>query len=423
MENIPDLLQIKVSKAKEELPEIARIVVDSINWKELILGMNNKFNSEQIENLSIETELLLCGIINTEDYPKELETRMKISKNEVNLLLSEMDRLIFKKMQEMVEDRIDKEEKISYSNKPLVADPHFLNLPKDIQGAIASSDWKEKVYNMSDKYKINIEQTGILEDITIKILAGSITPSQFENEIKSRIKIPEDKAKELIAEVNDSILKKIKEILVNGKVENDDNLIPLPPYAAKKEDTVPLPPPSYKTEIKETVKEKIEIPKELVINNDHHIVMGINKKVELVDSKADIFTKSNIGNDIYKEHGIEILSDDEVTTNTAIPIIKSENKIEYREELPVIQEIPKIQTPIINNPIKEINIETKKESAEPKLDMFDKSNIIANKLFVKTASESVVTDYSLPKISTEPILNKVQGEAPKVPHDPYHEEI
>jgi hypothetical protein len=414
MENTIDLLQIKIVKAKEELPEIARVVVDSINWKELILGMNNKFNSEQLENLSAETELLLCGIISTEEYPKELETRMKISKNEVNLLLNEMDRLIFKKMQEEVEDRIDKEEKILSTKRSLLTDPRFANMRKDIQQAIAASDWKEKIYNMADKYKINIEQTGLLEEITAKILAGSITPIQFERDVRSKIILPGDKIKEIISEINENVLKNIKEILVNSS--DEEVLVPLPPYKEKKEDTVPLPPPSYKNEAKEITKEKIIIPKELVINKDHHVIMDLNEKGELMDSSANIFTKSNIGNDIYKEHEIEILSDDEVTTSTVIPpIVKNENKIDYREELPTVPEIPKIQTPIIN--------EVKKESVESKLNMFDKSNIIANKLFAKTASESVVTDYSLQKVNPEPILNKEQSGAPTKAHDPYHEEI
>lgn len=414
MDNIPDLLQIKVSKAKEELPEIARIVVDSINWKELILGMNNKFNSEQLEHLSIETELLLSGIISTVDYPKELETRMKISKNEVNLLLNEMDRLIFKKMQEEVEDRINKEEKILSTKRSLLTDPRFVNMRKDIQQAIAASDWKEKIYNMSDKYKINIEQTGLLEEITAKILAGSINPTQFEVEIRSKIILPEDKIKEIISEINENILKNIKEILVNKS--DEEVMIPLPPYKEKKEDTVPLPPLSYKNEAKEIAKEKIVIPKELVINKDHHVIMDLNEKGEQVDSSSNIFTKSNIGNDIYKEHGIEILSEDEVTTSTVIPpVVKNEKKVDYREELPTVPEIPKVPTPMVN--------EVKKESVESKLNMFDKSNIIANKLFAKTASESVVTDYSLPKVSSEPLLNKEQSGAPTKAHDPYHEEI
>ena len=52
------------------------------------------------------------------------------------------------------------------------------------------------------------------------------------------------------------------------------------------------------------------------------------------------------------------------------------------------------------------------------------SNIISNKLFNNTASQTVVTDYSIPKINTkiEPI-STMQGSALSKPHDPYHEEI
>jgi len=422
MNNEIDLLQIKIAKAKEELPEIARVVIDSINWKELIFGMNNKFNSEQLEHLSIETELLLCGITSTEEYPKELETRMKISKNEVNLLLNELDRLIFKKMQEEVEDKIDKQEKILISNKPLILDPHFTKLPKDIQEAIAASDWREKVYNISDKYKINIEQTGILEEIVIKIMAGSITAIQFEDEIKTKIALPTDKTKELISEINENILKNIKEILVNKPEEKNEELVPLPPYVETKKNTdillknensfdePPLPPPAYKIEV--------AIPKEIIINKEIPAVMELNEDGELVSSKIPASENVNNSNDSYKEHGIEILSTEEnnISSHSIVPIIKKEEKVEYREEIPEQIEILNTGIP---SAIKKIE-----EPIPSRISSFDKKNIIESKLFAKTASQSVVTDYSIPKIgSILSPLNKIQASMPTKPHDPYHEEI
>ncbi len=416
MDNTTDLLQFKISKAKDELPEISRVVVDSVNWKEIILGMNNKYNSEQLEYLDIETELLLCGLINTESYPKELETRMKISKNEVNLLLNELDRLIFKKMQEEVEDKINKEEKILYSKKPLILDPHFVNMPKDIQEAIADSDWKEKIYNLADKYKINIEQTGILEDITTKIMAGLITPSQYEDEVRSKIILPEGKTRDLIFEVNESVLVKIKEILKSKKEEVKEALVPLPPYVAKKEDAVPLPPPAYKKEI---VIEKVEASKEIIVNKEVNNLISINTERESLESEISNLTKSikpSVGNDIYKEHGIEILSEDEVPSPKA-PIIKEIEKVEYREEIPTIEKVETI-TPVTNN-VKSDPVEI----PEVKVNNFDQSNIIANKLFNKTASQNIVTDYSIPKMNTQAQPFIPQGGAPTKPHDPYHEAI
>ena len=103
MENLINELKVKIEKARKELPTESVEAIDSINWKTIVSGMSEKYNSDQLENLTTETELLLCGLLSPEQYQKELELRMRISKNESTSLLGEMDKLIFKKMQNELE--------------------------------------------------------------------------------------------------------------------------------------------------------------------------------------------------------------------------------------------------------------------------------------------------------------------------------
>lgn len=107
-----DLLEIKISEARSALSKESREAIDNVNWKLTIQEMNKRYSPEQLENLETETELLLCGILNPEDYPKELETRMRITKEESELIINEMDRLVFKKIQEELEKRINNKEEI-----------------------------------------------------------------------------------------------------------------------------------------------------------------------------------------------------------------------------------------------------------------------------------------------------------------------
>lgn len=100
MQDIVDLLQIKIERAKAELPADTVNAIAVVDWKAVILGMRAKkgYSFEQLGDLELETELLLCGLLSPEKYPKELETRMKISKMEANELVNEMNDLVFKKV-------------------------------------------------------------------------------------------------------------------------------------------------------------------------------------------------------------------------------------------------------------------------------------------------------------------------------------
>ncbi|MFH1201102.1 MAG: hypothetical protein V1484_02110 [bacterium] len=110
MDNIIDLLQIKIEQAKAQLPEDTQNAISAVDWKAVILGMRGKrgYSFEQLGDLEIETELLLCGLLNPENYSKELEKRMRLSKTEVNDLVKEMNSLVFTKIKENLIKNIER---------------------------------------------------------------------------------------------------------------------------------------------------------------------------------------------------------------------------------------------------------------------------------------------------------------------------
>jgi hypothetical protein len=115
-----DLLQIKIEKARAELPEESRLSIDAIDWKTVILGMREEkgYSYTQLETLETETELLLCGLLNPEDYPKELEKRMNIPRPQVEVLVNEMNEKVFKKIREELVKNIERK-KISGDNQSI----------------------------------------------------------------------------------------------------------------------------------------------------------------------------------------------------------------------------------------------------------------------------------------------------------------
>ncbi len=120
MENTVDLLQIKIEKARAELSEESRQAIDAIDWKNIIIRMRAEkgYSFTQIEDLELETELLLCGLLNPEDYPKELEKRMGIPKPKVDELVNELNEKIFGKIRAELVKNIERKKTSDFA--PLI---------------------------------------------------------------------------------------------------------------------------------------------------------------------------------------------------------------------------------------------------------------------------------------------------------------
>ncbi|HPS21489.1 MAG TPA: hypothetical protein PLO44_01630 [Candidatus Paceibacterota bacterium] len=101
MEN-KDLLQIKIDEAKEKLSEETKNAINAVNWRAAILSMRERrgYSFSQLEDLEIETELLLYGLITPEEYQKKIEDSMKITKEDSTELVNQMNDLVFQKIRE-----------------------------------------------------------------------------------------------------------------------------------------------------------------------------------------------------------------------------------------------------------------------------------------------------------------------------------
>lgn len=102
MDDIIDLLQIKIEKAKRELLPETLNAIAAVNWQDTIATLREKkgFSFEQLSDLEIETELLLYGLIDTNEYKNELKKKMGLSKKATDELIEELNELIFRKIKE-----------------------------------------------------------------------------------------------------------------------------------------------------------------------------------------------------------------------------------------------------------------------------------------------------------------------------------
>ena len=133
-----DMLQVKIEQAREALPRETRHAIDSVDWRAIILGMREKkgYSFEQLEDLELETELLLCGLLNPTNYSKELEERLKIPRSQVDLLVQEMNEFVFKKIKDELIKNSQREEvfvkKESFDNANITETDRHVNSPNII---------------------------------------------------------------------------------------------------------------------------------------------------------------------------------------------------------------------------------------------------------------------------------------------------
>lgn len=126
MQNQADLLQIKIERAKALLPEETVNAIAAVDWRAAILELRAKrgYTFEQLWDLEIETELVLCGLVKPEDYPRELADRMKIGRREANEVVNEMNSLVFEKIKEEMIKNAERKKAFS-KNEGVPANPPF----------------------------------------------------------------------------------------------------------------------------------------------------------------------------------------------------------------------------------------------------------------------------------------------------------
>ncbi|MFA6251250.1 MAG: hypothetical protein WC603_01325 [Candidatus Paceibacterota bacterium] len=273
-------LQQKIAEYFEKLPKEVQGIFSSMTWMETLKNISTKYNlnEKQVEIIGTETTLVLLGIIHLEEYVNILHKELSLNEEVFNTMIDEIDNNIFKTIKNQLVDTyeanvssLDKE-----NDNEEKLDERFIGLPEEVREAIIKSNWKKKLYEIASKYKLNIEQMGILEDMTVKVMTNAIHPDKYEGELTSKITISKEDISNLIKDVNENILRKIRnimEIKTETKIPEVKDEVPLPPYAIsskqevarKKEegDSIPVTP-------------KIEAP----VDNSKNIMSIVEEKLK-----------------------------------------------------------------------------------------------------------------------------------------------
>ena len=201
-------LQQNIAKYYAKLPIELQQFFSSMKWMDDLKDISTKYSltEEQITTLGTETTLLLLGIVHKDEYKDTIEKDLGLSNDIFNNIFSEIEISVLKDIYVQLDEafiiNVDSllEEKYGGDKK---LDERFNELPKEVQLAINESNYQVALYAIANKYKLNIEQMGILEELTTKVMLGIINPDTYENELSSNIKIPREAITNIVNNVNE----------------------------------------------------------------------------------------------------------------------------------------------------------------------------------------------------------------------------
>ncbi len=230
-------LQQKIAESYDKLPPKAQIAFSSMQWLEDLKKIIEKYNlnESQEQTLGTETMLVLLGVINLDEYEKFLEKELAVPKESFDKIIKEISDSILETIRPelikafegtveevKVKEVKNVEEKVkNFKLSTEELQKRFGEQSEGLKQAIVRSDISSIVLELQKKHSLSIEQAGALETEIYKITLGIYPPEQFVDFLKLKMNILEDKAEEIAKEVNEMLLKRIREDLKIGSVDED----------------------------------------------------------------------------------------------------------------------------------------------------------------------------------------------------------
>lgn len=91
----------------------------------------------------------------------------------------------------------------------------FNALPLDYQEAIRTSDYDNKLAIVTKEHKLHIDQSAVLEVLLAKLIFGEIESKDIISKMENSLNITNPEAAHLANELNELVIKPIKENLKN----------------------------------------------------------------------------------------------------------------------------------------------------------------------------------------------------------------
>jgi len=235
----------------------------------------------------------------------------------------------------------------------------FDALPESIREMIMSSHYEDTLITVGQKNNLNVNQMGILERETTLVMMGLTNPKDFETDIVRELNIEKTKGAQIVAEINEKIFLKIRTLLklMNTPIGEDPDI----------EDS-----------------EQAEINK--------HILKDI--------APTKIETQKEVGEEIFRNAGIEVVDKEGMVQNLATP------------EIEAPKENPSSVLPLSREEVNTLPLDKGKDKGVQEEVLNKQDSIIMQKLSGTVQMPKTTTEYS-----TNSVPVGTTNPAPKI--DPY----
>ena len=104
----------------------------------------------------------------------------------------------------------------------------FETLPEDLKWAIMAANVDDNIIDIGKIEGLNVDQMGQLSLETNMVMFGFTPVEKFEESVKASLGLPEEKIKSIVKDVNEKILKNIREKLINLTTPQTEEVVKFP---------------------------------------------------------------------------------------------------------------------------------------------------------------------------------------------------
>lgn len=313
MENkMHNITNEKINEAFSKLPSWLNEAFFSVDTLKKIKNLGEKFNLSESEIAEIDSFIsyIILGLLNNKEIIEELFNQPGINKERIESIFTEIINPICEEIKN----------KAFFLKRESQLNSVFADLPKEVEEAIELSNWQKTLVEISKENNLNIEQAGVLEEITIKTMRNEISHEDYPGQLSSKLSLDEKKTSKIVSSVAEKIFDVIREIMreeEESKEEvvsvNKSNEIPLPPYvndskagqiSPETETAEPPIPPYVKKDTPEIgdTSHEFKTPKpEEMIGGDFSIPKTAEINLKNDNQNTDITNAPKISHDPYRE--------------------------------------------------------------------------------------------------------------------------
>jgi hypothetical protein len=250
----PEELQKNIALYYSKLSPNAQKVFSSMEWLQTLQIISTKYNLnvEQTQTLGTETTLVLLGIISSGEYEETLKKEIVLSVEYPERLITEIKDSILNTIQPELTEAFETNIKPQTPEGQKIEqelDERFDKLPESIKNIISESNYQTTLYDIAKSHGLNVIQMGTLEIIFIDLVTGVIHADKFEEALKNKLQLPNEKVHTLAENINEKILKEIRIKMVglpDTEEENKENTKILSSAGIeildeKEKETLPIP--------------------------------------------------------------------------------------------------------------------------------------------------------------------------------------